>query len=242
VLLHGFTGAGDAFDHLHGDLPFRGLAPDLPGHAGGAPASGWDDTLEELAAALGPAPAFLYGYSMGGRLALAYALRFPERVRALAIESGSPGIENADERAGRRADDEALARSLEREGLVAFLARWEQHPTLATLRDLPETLAASLLARRLRNTAEGLASALRCLGAGTQPSLWARLQSLAVPALLIAGERDARFSAIARAMAERIPRARLRILSSAGHAPHLEAPRELARALTEAFTHQGDRS
>jgi 2-succinyl-6-hydroxy-2,4-cyclohexadiene-1-carboxylate synthase len=241
ALLHGFTGAGDAFDHL--DLPFQLSAPDLPGHGLSPAARGWDEALDDLAAALGPEPRFLYGYSLGARLALAYALRFPQRVRALALESGSPGIDDPEERARRRADDEELAGLLRREGLDAFLARWEAHPTLATMRDLPGSLASALRARRRRNSPEGLASALRFLGSGAQPSLWAELPELDVPALLVAGERDAKFCSIARAMAARLPRGRLRVVASAGHAPHLEAPRELAALVADWFTHrEGDRS
>jgi 2-succinyl-6-hydroxy-2,4-cyclohexadiene-1-carboxylate synthase len=239
ALLHGFTGAGDAFEHL--DLPFQVAAPDLPGHGRSPAARGWDAALDDLAEALGPERRFVYGYSMGARLALAYALRFPERVRALALESGSPGIEDAAERTRRRADDEELARLLEREGLEAFIARWERHPTLATLGEVPEPLASSLRARRLRNSTAGLASALRFLGAGAQPPLWAELPRLEIPTLLVAGERDAKFCAIARDMAARLPRARLRVVPSAGHAPHLEAPGDLAALVSDWFM-QGDRT
>ena len=50
VLLHGFTGAGSAFDHLREVLGarFRVTAPDLPGHGNGPEATGWDDAVEEL--------------------------------------------------------------------------------------------------------------------------------------------------------------------------------------------------
>jgi 2-succinyl-6-hydroxy-2,4-cyclohexadiene-1-carboxylate synthase len=244
---HGFTGAGDAFDHL--DLPFQLVAPDLPGHGLSPPAVGWDAALFNLFDVLrdthhfltDAVPRYVYGYSMGARLALAYALRFPERVRAVVLESGSPGIEDDSERARRRADDEELARVLERDGIEAFLARWEAHPTLASLRDLPEPLASSLRARRMRNSPAGLASALRHLGTGAQPPLWSDLPKLDVPALLVAGERDAKFCAIARAMAARLPRARVRIVPSAGHAPHLEAPREVATIISD-WLNEGDRT
>jgi 2-succinyl-6-hydroxy-2,4-cyclohexadiene-1-carboxylate synthase len=124
----------------------------------------------------------------------------------------------------------------------AFIARWELHPTLATLRELPAPLAASLRERRLRNSAAGLASALRHLGAGAQPSLWDELPRLRCPILLVAGERDAKFADVARRMASAIPKARLSLVPSSGHAPHLEAPEEYASALTGFFTqHGGDR-
>jgi 2-succinyl-6-hydroxy-2,4-cyclohexadiene-1-carboxylate synthase len=238
ALLHGFTGSGRSFDHLRDRLDgrFHVIAPDLPGHGASPDATGWDEAIDSLAASLGPSPLFLAGYSMGARLALAYALRFPDRVRALVLESGSPGIADRDERAGRRFEDEALAGILEREGIEAFVDRWEKHPTLATLRDLPEPIAAQLRERRRQNRVAGLASALRHLGSGTQPSLWSDLLRLRPPTLVLAGERDAKFSELARKMARSIPGARLCLVASTGHAPHLEAPDEYLAALLEHFT------
>ena len=238
ALLHGFTGSGRSFDHLRDRLEtkFRVVAPDLPGHGSSPDATGWDDAIDSLAAALGPDPLFLAGYSMGARLALAYALRFPGRVRALLLESGSPGIADADERAGRKFEDEALAAMAEREGIEAFVDRWEKHPTLATFRDLPEPIATKLRERRRQNRVQGLASALRHLGSGAQPSLWKDLLRFRPGTLIVAGERDAKFSAIARSMARAIPGSRLRLIASAGHAPHLEAPDEYVAALFDHFT------
>jgi len=245
VLLHGFTGAGSAFDHLRDALGgrFRCVVPDLPGHGHSPPATGWDDALEDLGAALPGESFFLAGYSMGARLALGFALRHPSRVRALLLESGPPGIEDVAERERRREEDEQLAGLALREGVPAFVARWEQHPTLAGLRELPASMAAALRERRLRNSAAGLASALRYLGTGAQPPLWDELALLRIPTLLLAGERDAKFTAIARRMAERIPGARLLLLPSSGHSPHLEAPAAYVEALIGFFRQsEGERT
>jgi len=245
VLLHGFTGAGSAFDHLRDALGgrFRCGVPDLPGHGHSPPATGWDDALEDLRAALPGESFFLAGYSMGARLALGFALRHPSRVRALLLESGSPGIEDVAERERRREEDEQLAGLALREGVPAFVARWEQHPTLAGLRELPASMAAALQERRLRNSAAGLASALRYLGTGAQPPLWDELALLRIPTLLLAGERDKKFAAIALRMVERIPRARLLFVPRSGHSPHLEAPAEYAWALLGFFQQsEGERT
>ena len=237
ALLHGFTGAGSTFDHLRGSLQarFRCVVPDLPGHGKSPPATSWDDALDDLRSALPREPFFLGGYSLGARLALAFALRHPSSVRALLLESGSPGIEDVVEREHRRTEDEQLAGLALREGVTVFVERWERHPTLATLRELPPTAAAALRERRLRNSAAGLASALRQLGAGVQAPLWAELPRLRVKTLVLAGERDAKFAAIARRMAERIPGALLLLLPKSGHSPHLEAPVEYAAALLGFF-------
>jgi 2-succinyl-6-hydroxy-2,4-cyclohexadiene-1-carboxylate synthase len=241
ALLHGFTGAGSSFDHLREPLAsrFRVIAPDLPGHGASPQATGWDDALVELREVLPREPFFLAGYSMGARLAVAFALRYPSAGRALLLESGSPGLADASEREQRRAADEQLANLAEREGVAAFVARWEDHPTLAGLRDLPAALAAAVRERRLRNSAAGLASALRHLGAGAQPPLWEELPRLRVPTLLLAGQRDSKFVAIAHSVARRIPTARLALLPGSGHSPHLEVPTRYADALTGFFSQLG---
>ena len=63
------------------------------------------------------------------------------------------------------------------------------------------------------------------------PPLWDRLGELSMPVTLIAGERDAKFRAIAERMAVAIPGARLVVAGGAGHAVHLEAPEVIANAL-----------
>ncbi|HWE23027.1 MAG TPA: 2-succinyl-6-hydroxy-2,4-cyclohexadiene-1-carboxylate synthase [Myxococcales bacterium] len=241
VLLHGFTGDASSFAHLKETIGsrFRVIAPDLPGHGRSAPAIGWDAALEELRVTVPESPFFLAGYSMGARLALAFSLRWPDRVRALLVESGSPGIADAGERTSRHAEDGHLAEFVLRTGIAAFVDRWEMHPTLAGLRDLSPAMIAAIRERRLRQSPEGLASALRHLGSGAQPSLWDELPRLHVPVLLVAGERDAKFSEIARRMAAAIPRAQLTLVPSSGHSPHLEAPDRYASALVAFFTQHG---
>ena len=84
---------------------------------------------------------------------------------------------------------------------------------------------------RRRNTAGGLAAALRGLGTGVMPSLWERLPDLDLPVDLVVGERDEKFRAIAEKMAYALPHARVTVVPGAGHAVHLEAPDALVELL-----------
>jgi 2-succinyl-6-hydroxy-2,4-cyclohexadiene-1-carboxylate synthase len=199
----------------------------LPGHGDAPDAASWEACLDVLERLLDPAPVLLAGYSMGARIALALALRRPERIARLVLESGTPGIEDESERAQRRRDDEGLAQLIEREGVPAFVERWERHPSLETLRPF----AAALRPDRLRHRASGLASALRQLGAGAQPSYWDALAGLDVNTVLLAGTRDDKFADLALRMHERLPRAELRLVPDCGHAPHLEQPDAFLGAL-----------
>jgi 2-succinyl-6-hydroxy-2,4-cyclohexadiene-1-carboxylate synthase len=221
LVLHGFAGSARAF------APFfaEGEAPDLPGHGGAADATSWDDALARLDPGAGPVR--IFGYSMGARLALGLALRNPAAVSELILESGTAGIEDAGERARRKADDDELADFIEREGMEKFVDRWERRPTLASLRPF----AAQLRSERLAHRPTGLASALRHLGAGAQPSYWADLPGLDVPVRLITGGSDAKFTAFGRRMRELLPRAALIPIPECGHAPHLERPQAFVEAL-----------
>ena len=220
LVLHGFAGSPGAF------APFfpGALAPELPGHGAAPDATSWEDALAALAS---PGPVRIFGYSMGARLAVALALREPANVCELILESGTAGIEDERERARRKAEDDALAAFIESEGVEKFIERWEQHPTLASLRPF----AARLRPERLAHRPAGLASALRHLGAGAQPSYWGELPRLRVPVRLIAGVNDEKFSALARRLADVLPRATLTVIPDCGHAPHLERPQAFVEAI-----------
>ncbi len=232
VLLHGFTQTGASWapvvEALHGRFPV--VLPDAPGHGGssGVRAGLWQ-TADLLAAAVA-GPAIWVGYSMGGRTALHLALAHPEKVAALVLVSTSAGIDDDVKRAARRTADEALARRVESEGTERFLAWWLAQPLFATL---PRHSAG--LEDRLTNTPEGLAASLRLAGAGAQGSLWPRLGELgrsAMPVLLLAGELDRDYRSYAERMAALIgPTAHAGTVPGAGHACHLERPREVAAAI-----------
>ena len=168
--------------------------------------------------------AILLGYSLGGRIAL-YAA-FSGFFRALILESASPGLASPIEREERRISDEILAASIERDGVAAFVDQWEKLPLFASQRSLPAECQQALHAQRLHNCAVGLANSLRGVGVGVQPALHARLPALSIPVLLIAGELDKNFCALARQMAQALPQSQLHIVPGAGHAVHLERPRE----------------
>jgi 2-succinyl-6-hydroxy-2,4-cyclohexadiene-1-carboxylate synthase len=222
VLLHGFTGGAGTFAHLALDA----VTPELPGHGKEPPAISWDDALDRLERFLDPGPVVLAGYSMGARLALALALRRPAAVARLVLASGTAGIDDDRARAERRAGDEELARFIEERGVAAFVERWERNPIVA----LPSLLQQQLLKQRLAHGAAGLASALRHLGPGAQPSYWNELAGLDVPVTLLAGARDEKFTALAERMRALLPRAELRT-ADCGHVIHLERPEIFRGAL-----------
>ncbi|MBW9235280.1 alpha/beta fold hydrolase, partial [Leptospira santarosai] len=117
----------------------------------------------------------LVGYSMGGRVALAYALTYPEYVRKLVLESASPGIDIEADRLARIAADNQLAMRLESEGLSSFIDFWQDIPLFQSQKKLDEIKLQSIREERMQQTAAGLGNSLKGMGTGRQPSYWSRL-------------------------------------------------------------------
>lgn len=232
LMLHGFSGDGATWHAVASSLGerWRVIMLDCLGHgASDKPRDVASYRMEAIAAdivdllnQLQIKRTHLLGYSMGGRLALYLALRYPERLRSLILESASPGLADASERANRRRRDQALANEIKAKGIDWFVAHWERLPLWASQSKLPPITRAAQRQQRLSNSALGLANSLRGLGAGAQPNLWPELPTLRMSALLLVGEADSKFREINRSMAALMPNAQLRLIPSAGHNTHLE--------------------
>jgi 2-succinyl-6-hydroxy-2,4-cyclohexadiene-1-carboxylate synthase len=234
VVLHGFTQGANAWGPF-GDLlaqNHRVLAIDLPGHGGSADIEAdLEGTANAVLETVGDRRFDLLGYSLGGRVALTLALRSPEHLDRLVLIGATAGIDDPDERAARFEADAVLAKSIiEEDDVDAFLGRWLSQPIFADLDD-----ESALRSERLVNYAPGLASSLRLSGTGCQEPSWHRLGSIRSSSLVLAGERDEKFTALGRRLADAIPHGTFRTVEGAGHACHLAAPGETAAILEDWF-------
>jgi 2-succinyl-6-hydroxy-2,4-cyclohexadiene-1-carboxylate synthase len=233
VFLHGFAGTGRAWDPVVGRLDperYTALAPDLRGHgtARDARPISFEACVGDILATA-PSRFTLCGYSLGGRIALHVALAVPERVERLVLVATTAGIDDAVERAARGASDERLAAFAESATIEAFAERWTAQPLFA---GTPPEAARLWREDMLRNDPHGLAAVLRSLGAKTMPALWDRLSELTMPAVVMAGERDAKYVALARdRLVPALPDAELTIVPGAGHGLPREAPEAIAEAI-----------
>jgi pimeloyl-ACP methyl ester carboxylesterase len=96
----------------------------------------------------------------------------------------------------------------------------------------PPAVDALARADYLRNARhpDAIAAVLRGIGTGEMTPLWDRLGELAMPVTVLAGERDAKFQAIAHRIARELPTARAEIVPG-GHRLPLESPGAIARVL-----------
>ena len=234
LLLHGFTGSTRAWDAVRPAIAAfaRVISIDLIGHGrSAAPADAERYTLDwstrdlfALLDELGLGAVDVLGYSMGGRVALHFAVQAPERVRTLILESASAGIEDDAERRRRIDSDNALAERILRDGIEAFVAEWERLPLLALAPHVAEDVRLRQTAQRLQNDPRGLANSLRGMGAGQPAPLWAVLPDLQSTVRIIVGERDTRYHQLGERLQALLPGSHLAVVPDAGHTVHIDQP------------------
>ncbi len=237
ILLHGFLGSHQDFVAIATPLSaqFCIVAIDLPGHG-----ASWVETDDwyamERTATLVVAmldrlqipTAGLYGYSMGGRLALYLAIHYPQRFTTIILASASPGLRSAAAQTQRRQRDGQLADDLER-NWPQFLTDWYAQPLFASLHQHPQF--AALLAQRSTQNPRFLAKSLRGMGLGSQPNLWPQLAQLFRPVRLLVGEHDRKFRTIQMEMADCIQTATIGVVENTGHNLHFENPAAIIREI-----------
>jgi pimeloyl-ACP methyl ester carboxylesterase len=253
VLLHGFGNDAHVFDDFapHVAPYYRTVALDLRGHgdADHDPEGRYDhDTMaRDVAAALDALAiprCVMLGHSMGGRVAMRFALRHPERLAGLVIVDSGPDL---DPRGVLRIRLDAEARPdpsfasvdeyarllsgaypLARPELVARLA---QHGLRARSdgRLVPKTDPGIVARWRALDPDE----AVRRSGEETA-LLWEALRGTACPALVIRGAAsDVLSPETAERMAEEaLPRGSLAVVPRAGHSVMIDNPEGFAEAVT----------
>lgn len=235
VLLHGMAGERHDWDRLiaalPADLPI--LRYDLRGFGKSEAEDGLayshTDDLLAVFDALGITAAPVLGLSMGGGVALNFALSHPGRVSRLVLVSPAMvGWEWSDEWKGQwravsraaRAGDLALAREL-----------WWQHPMFAMVREAD----AGAELRRAIEAYHG-----RQWARDSQRDEWPdidRLSTLATPTLLLTGAHDiADMRLIAEVIEATAPDVRRIDYAGAGHMLHIERAAEVAEAVARFVT------
>ncbi|WP_019508966.1 2-succinyl-6-hydroxy-2,4-cyclohexadiene-1-carboxylate synthase [Pleurocapsa sp. PCC 7319] len=242
LFLHGFMGNLHDFQEVAALISeqFCCLLIDLPGHGNTEVKQDRDYAMPNLAQAiiellktLKINQCFLFGYSMGGRIALYLTIYFPHYFKKVILESTSPGLATKTERDRRIKQDLKLAEKLESQDYRIFLNQWYCNPLFSSFRQHPNYLHA--IAKKLKNNPLKLAQSLRQMGTGMQPSLWHQLSANNVQLLLVVGEFDQKFITINQKILSFCCQSKLRIVHGSGHNVHFEQPVELANLINWFF-------
>ena len=234
LALHGFTGNLNTWNNFvnEAQTEYTVVQVDLLGHGSSdSPEDprryGVEHSVDDLLVILdrlGIPQSCWLGYSMGSRIALVGATRFPERCVGLVLEGASPGLFNPEERAQRVQRDESLAQFITKDGLERFVDYWENLPLFESQAQLPVNVRTCLRKQRLRNNIIGLSNSLRGGGIGNQRPVHTLLSGLAIPVLCVIGEKDGKFMKIANSMCRQLAHGHIASISNSGHAPHMESP------------------
>jgi len=158
--------------------------------------------------------AHIVGLSMGGRIARDVALRYPERVATLTLANTHPGFDALSPQEVRRFVEERRNRTPESmRALLGSLARPGAY----------EALLESFKALRKP-------SYLKTLEASVAQDRAAPVENIGARTLVITGSEDRVYPpSLARAMAQRIPGAKLVEIAGCGHLSNLEQPERFNR-------------
>ena len=229
VLLHGIGSSGDAFLGQVNGLAnrWRLLAPDAPGYGESddpADAPGIDGFTDTVVGLLDDADvdrAVVLGVSWGGVIATRFALRHPDRLRALVLADTSRG-------SGIDADQADMMR-----------LRAEQYAAdpEAFVRDrTPLLVADDTPAEVVQQVAAIMSTACRMPGYGHAAASLAETDHAAdlgrihVPTLVVVGEHDRVCPpSDSQFLADRIPGAVYAEVPNTGHLPNQERPDEFNR-------------
>lgn len=241
VLLHG-GGTDHALLSWADTLPallahgFRVYLPDLPGY-GASPLPAWPVTLPNLTACLTEwaertalKQATYCGLSMGGAVALAYALTHPERVNKLVL-IGSYGLQA---KVNMQWLSYLMIRMPGQAGLNAGLARspkllkWALTPLIRYPQSLTDELVQAIAQAATNKDSQAAWNQFQRYEMGWNglaSNFNSRLPELRPPTLLIHGALDTAVPVQnAQRAAELIPHATLQVVAGAGHWTQRDRP------------------
>jgi pimeloyl-ACP methyl ester carboxylesterase len=192
-----------------------------------------EDETDDMAAVLdaaGVREAIIYGRSRGGMLAQEFALRFPERTRALVLSGtshrGPTAVGSTD------AVNKAMNFTPEMTREQIFAGQNEAMAAPGWKERAPAAFAA-LLATDLEAPPRRFAVVRQQESVANWTSA-GRLGAIRCPSLVICGADDGMVPAEnSRQIAAQIPGARLELIPQCGHLPMLEKPEEVARLVLE---------
>lgn len=177
---------------------------------------------------LGIDQCYLVGHSMGGMIALEFALAHQNMLRALVLVDTASGefrmniTEEVEE-------IEGIARTKGMEGV--FEHNLSRNPVMAMEIGKAPQNREIYLREYLVNSVDGYINSLKALR--SRRSLTDRLGEIRVPTLIVVGDRDEPFIEPANTMHWGIPGSELVVVPECGHSPHIEFPDQFNRVLTD---------
>lgn len=240
VLLHGFLGKAEDWAQLLPNLShhFNCITIDLPGHGKNCYRN--FDTIEAIVQALDiqisqltKAPIHLLGYSLGGRLAIAYAQTFPEKILSLSLISCHLGLKEEQARASRLSRDLKWAKRFSQDAIDLALYAWYEQEMF---NDLSEEAKLDLIRARCDNHGVSLSQTLIASSLAKQPRFHEFLANFNKPCHYYYGRNDDKYCHLVGEYSQ-IPS--MQIMGfDCGHSLHSQLPDLLSKSIVQQLTVQ----
>ena len=207
VFIHGFTGSSRSWDETRSNLDYTSIAVDIPGHGRSTfnnleSEYSYKDFRSELYLCLkdlNVSKMHLCGYSMGGRLAIAFAQKYPKLIKSLILESSSLGISNSEEKSKRFEDDTVLSEDINT-CMIDFNEKWQDNDLFKHQKSRNVKQFNNQLNIRSSHNSKQLSKSLLSFSKGTMPAFEESFALFDFPVYLINGHDDTSYIKINRDM------------------------------------------
>jgi pimeloyl-ACP methyl ester carboxylesterase len=189
--------------------------------------------VSDLLTMLGIDKAHLVGLSFGGRVAIDFALAYPDKVRSLVLASAAiGGAEPSAEMREYDRQESALLEKGDRERAADLNVRTWVVGHGRSPAAVPLGIRTAVRTMQLENYA--VSSSVEAKSVRLDPPAITRLEQIHVPTLVLVGDRDmAWFQELAQTLARRIPGAEKRGIPNVAHMINLEQPDLFDRLVQE---------
>lgn len=232
ILLHGFTDSWHSYEtvlpHLSSNLHVFALTQRGHGNSD-KPLTGYrpKDFAADIAAFMKEkkiSAAFIAGHSMGGMIAMQFALDFPGMVKGLIIIGSGASFKDNPGVPELSAEINKLSGTVSPEFAGSFQESTCAHP-------VDPAYYKVLVNESLKVPPFVWKAAMNGI---IETDLHSQLNKIQAPVLIVWGDKDGFCTKVGQeAMLREIPQARLLIYEETGHALHWEEPKKLAADLTE---------
>ena len=163
---------------------------------------------------------------MGGRLALHAMLNQPRLWKSAVIISAHPGLKNESDRVQRREKDAEWSALALKGDWADFLAKWNAQGVLGGELEMPDRI-------KLKERRVSVARSFVDWSLGTQGDLTADLAKITCPTLWLTGERDTKFTQLAKVTVPQLQHGRHQVIPECGHRVPWEQPDAFQGACVE---------
>ena len=164
---------------------------------------------------------YLYGYSMGGRLAMQLVGLYPEKWQGLILESAHIGFENGVQRRSQQIHWQETFQKLMSSDITTFLKQWYDQPLFHRSKQL---LSQQEWKKKEGYSLEFIRDWALLFQTGNQIYFRETLRSWKNPILFLAGDEDSKYKELGLTLEKHIMAMKTVVVKQADHNVHVSNP------------------